>query len=185
MMRTYSFITEFKGNIYLSCYQSCCSSDAFRNWLDGFISQSYVSKMQQKQIMKDALNKDLAPVPLKNLEGIWCWWINPWGKSLLLNFMETLEWEENSVHTYTFIALYDGGTYISQHKGIDLDDSVKLWLYDFIRTPYLKDSQKEILLSCFVISTPSFIKESCNFRVLHLPLCDKQLDLYIAKTRTD
>ena len=108
-----------------------------------------------------------------------------WGKSLLLNFMETVEWEDNSSHTYTYIALYDGGTYISQHSGIDYNDSTMLWLDYFIRTPYLNDSQKEILASNFARHLSSFIEESCNFRILRIILCHKQLDLYIAKTKID
>ena len=185
-MGTFSFITEFKGNVYLRCYQSEDSQDAFRHWVNDFASQPYVSRMQQKQIVEDSLDEDLAPILLKDLEGkVWCWWIFPWGKSLLLNFMETVEWEEDTSHTYTYIALYDGGTYVSQHSGIDYNDSTMRWLEYFIRTPYLNDSQKEILSSNFTRHLSSFIEESCNFRIFRITLCDKQLYLYIAKTKVD
>jgi hypothetical protein len=185
-MGTFSFITEFKGNVYLRCYQSEDSQDAFRQWVNDFASQPYVSRMQQKQIVEDSLDEDLAPILLKDIAGkVWCWWIFPWGKSLLVNFMETVEWEEDTSHTYTYIALYDGGTYVSQHSGIDYNDSTMRWLEYFIRTPYLNDSQKEILSSNFARHLSSSIEESCNFRILHITLCDKQLDLYIAKTKVD
>lgn len=185
-MGTFSFITEFKGNVYLRCYQSEDSQDAFRQWVNDFASQPYVSRMQQKQIVEDSLDEDLAPILLKDIAGkVWCWWIFPWGKSLLVNFMETVEWEEETSHTYTYIALYDGGTYVSQHSGIDYNDSTMRWLEYFIRTPYLNDSQKEILSSNFARHLSSSIEESCNFRILHITLCDKQLDLYIAKTKVD
>lgn len=185
-MGTYSFIAEFKGDVYLRCYQSESSQDAFRHWVSDFTSQPYVSKMQRKQIIEDSLDEDLAPIPLKDIKGrVWCWDTFPWGKPLYLNFMETVECDEDLVYTYTFIVLYQGGTYISQHKGVDFNDSTKLWLEYFISTPYLNDLQKENLLSCFARCSPSFIEECCNFRVLHLSLCDKEFDLYIAKTKID
>ena len=185
-MKTYSFIAEFKGNVYLRCYQSESSQDAFGYWVSDFAIHPSVSKMQRKRIIEASLDEDLAPILLKDIEGkVWCWWIFPWGKSLLVNFMETVEWEEETSHTYTYIALYDGGTYVSQHSGIDYNDSTMLWLDYFIRTPYLNDSQKEILASNFARHLSSFIEESCNFRILRIILCHKQLDLYIAKTKID
>lgn len=183
-MGTYSFITEFKGKVYLACYQSENCQDAFRHWVSDFTSQPYVSKMQKKQIIEDSLDEDSAAILLKDIEGaVWCWDSFPWGKPLLLNFMETVERDEDLAYTYTFIVLYEGGTYISQHKGIDFNDSTKLWLEYFARTPYLSDLQKKNLLSCFECCPPSVIEESCNFKIMRLSICDKQLDLYIAKTK--
>ena len=183
VMGTYSFIAEFKGRVYLSCYQCERSLDAFSNWVNDFISWSDISKMQRKRIIEDSLDNDLAPSPLEGLNGIWCWWINPWGKSLLLNFMETLEWDDDSAHTYTFIVLYEGGTYISQHRGVDYDDSVRLWLEYFITSPYLNDLDKENMLSSFARCFTASIEVRSNFYNMHLLICNKQLDLYIAKTK--
>ena len=152
--------------------------------MDDFISQPYVSKMQRKKIEEDSQDKDLDPSLLDNVKGIWCWWIFPWRKSLLVNFMETLSWDDDdSAYTYTFVVLFEGGTYITQHKGVSFDDSCRLWIEDFIGTPYLNDAQKKDLLSGFVRYDRSLIEENCNFKILRLPICDKQLNLYIAKTK--
>ena len=51
-MRTYSFITEFKDNTYLGCYPGENHYQAFRMWMDDFISQPYVSNMQRKKIVQ-------------------------------------------------------------------------------------------------------------------------------------
>lgn len=183
-MRTYSFITEFKDNTYLGCYPGENHYQAFRMWMDDFISQPYVGNMQRKKIVEDSQDKDLDPSLLTNVECIWCWWINPWRKSLLVNFLETLNWDnEDSAYTYTFVVLFEGGTYITQHKGVSFDDSCRLWIEDFIGTPYLNDAQKKDLLSGFVRYDRSLIEENCNFKILRLPICDKQLNLYIAKTK--
>ena len=68
-MKTYSFIAEFKGNVYLRCYQSESSQDAFGYWVSDFAIHPSVSKMQRKRIIEDSLDEDLAPILLKDIEG--------------------------------------------------------------------------------------------------------------------
>lgn len=183
-MRTFGFIAEFKNKIHVSLINGKDHLNAFSEWVKYFISQPNISRMQGRDIYQVSLDKDFEPSPLRDVTGIWCWWISAWGKSLLLNFMEILNWSDNKhPFVYTFIVIFNGGTYISQHKDVDFISSYHLWLKDFTDSPYVNKNQSELLSAYSSDINEDNLTEECNIKSIDIDMQGEKFRLYIAKTK--
>lgn len=183
-MGTFGFIAEFKNKIHLSLIDGKDFLNVHSAWVKYFISQPYVSRMQGKDIYQFSLDDDFAPSPLSDVNGIWCWWISAWGKSLLVNYMEIIDWSDNSLpFTYTFIVIFDGGTYISQHKDVDFLSSYKLWLQYFSRSLYVNKNQSELLSVYSSNINEDKLTEECKIKSISIDMQGEPFKLYIAKTK--
>ena len=185
-MKNYTFISEFKDMTYISHQIANNEDDAFILWYKSFIDSPFISKMQRVCMNEAFHDKDCAPVFLLGVSNILCWHAIAWGKSLLVNYMETMNLDCISQdYLYTFIAIYKGGTYIHQESASDLKESYTRWIMNFLIepkiAPYITE-EKEILAQYDANRVSPLIKQSEYIYELHLTILEYPFDLYVTKT---
>lgn len=96
MMRKFTFIANYKGGTYIS---QCCATnilEALFLWYDSIFSKlSYLDKREMAALKEEIEDEDTYPVPLNDVENVWCGAYSISNKSnlFLLNIVETVSSE--------------------------------------------------------------------------------------------
>jgi hypothetical protein len=128
-MRTYTFISDYKGNTHINQYQGPDVYNALVTWGENLDPHIY-SKNKMARIREEIQDEDLAPIPVKSVNAVWCCAFLSGKSFFLLNIVEgmgQMKGGENHVSLFTFVADFKGGTYISQYRANDVSGALHLW----------------------------------------------------------
>lgn len=186
-MKNYTFISEFKGKIYIYHQIANNKDDAFILWYKNFICSPFISKMQREHITRAYNDEDDNPCYLVGVSNVLCWWIRAWGKQLLVNYMETINLNCSLAgFSYTFVVFFEGGAYVHQETSIDFKKAYNQWLMYFLTEPeiaqVINDKKREILATYNANMVASLIKKTEYIYELHLTIMGSPFELYITKT---
>jgi hypothetical protein len=131
-MKLFSYIMEFKSNIYITQSRGKDLYDSIINWINviDYKAITGMGKKSYKELNNLYKDSDYFPVQLNELFNAWCHHIllNKNRYSALINIFLTNEEEFQKIGLYSFLLLYLGGTYISQVKGNNVNEAINNWL---------------------------------------------------------
>jgi len=86
---TYTFIAEYKGGTYISQYMAHNLTEALHLWAIG-LDKKIFSKINIEKILSEVNNLDFLPVPLEDVQNVWCGTYLSGKSFILLNIVETI-----------------------------------------------------------------------------------------------
>lgn len=189
-MKIYTFFSEFKGKTYIDHYKAPNKEVAFHLWYESFLRRPTISRMQRVHIIEAHNDRDYDPCYLVGVSNVLCWWISAWRKPLLVNYMETIDFNSHLAgFAYTFIVMFEGGTYIHQETISDFKKSYNQWLAYFLNEPKIarvvNEMQKEELAKYDADKVVSLIEKSEYVHKLSLTILGSPFEMYITKTPTE
>lgn len=183
-MKNYVFIAEFKKHIYVNQLKAKNKDVALSKWIDNFVSLSTVSKLQRRDIIIEYRNKDNQPFLIADLLNVWRWSAMAWGKFLSVEYMEVVDMRTEDVsYIYTFILYLEGGTYMSQHNGENIEDAYNSWHSYFLQTEYIDETLKDELKEYGIDTALHSMEKSIFFSRLHFNVNNTAAELFVTKVR--
>ena len=86
-MKKFTFISEFRGGTYITQHSAKDISNALLMWIEYLDVSIYSKRIVLK--LQEEINEE-KPIPIKDLDSVWCCSFSPYNSFLLLNIIETI-----------------------------------------------------------------------------------------------
>lgn len=86
-MKKFTFISEFRGGTYITQYCAIDISNALLMWAESLDTSVYSKRVVIK--LQKEIDEEI-PIPIKNVDRVWCCSFSPYNSFLLLNIIETV-----------------------------------------------------------------------------------------------